>query len=156
MALTESQIKERNQKIREEFADTEEEFNEIHERQIAELPDDYKSKLNSTAEAANKSFEENTKARAIAAAGEKYKQYREQKEKEQSNASSENEYFDQTAIQEETQETIIDLRESTDEQLSDTFLPANNAILFSTAGFVAGILFTLIVIKIKIAMNSNE
>ena len=40
MALTESQIKERNQKIREEFADTEEELNEIHERQMAELPDD--------------------------------------------------------------------------------------------------------------------
>lgn len=153
MALTESQIKERNQKIREEFADTEEELNEIHERQMAELPDDYKSKLNSTTEAANKSFEENAQARAIAESGEKYKQYREQKEKGQSDASSENEYFDQTAIQEETQETIIDLRESTAAQLSDTFLPANNAILFSTAGFVAGILFTLIVIKIKIAMN---
>ena len=156
MALTESQIKERNQKIREEFADTEEELNEIHERQMAELPDDYKSKLNSTAEAANKSFEENTQARAVAEAGEKYKQYREQKEKEQSDASSENEYFDQTAIQKETQETIIDTRESTAEHLSDTFPPANNAILFSTAGFVAGILFTLIVIKIKNAMNSDE
>ena len=156
MALTESQIKERNQKIREEFADTEEELNEIHERQMAELPDDYKSKLNSTTESANKSFEENTQARAVAEAGEKYKQYREQKEKEQSDASSENEYFDQTAIQKETQETIIDIRESTAAQMSDTFLPANNAILLSTSGFVAGILFTLIVIKIKNAMNSDE
>ena len=149
MALTESQIKERNRKIREEFVDTEEELSKIHERQMAELPDNYKSKLNSTTEAANKSFEENAQARAIAEAGEKYKQYREQKEKEQSDASSENEYFDQTAIQKETQETIIDTRESTAAQMSDTFLPANNAILFSTAGFVAGILFTLIVIKIK-------
>ena len=156
MALTESQIKERNQKIREEFADTEEELNEIHERQMAELPDDYKSKINSTTEAANKSFEENAQARAIAEAGEKYKQYRERKEKEQSDASSENEYFDQAAIQKETQETIIDTRESTAAQMSDTFLPANNAILLSTAGFVAGILFTLIVIKIKNAMNSDE
>lgn len=156
MALTESQIKERNQKIREEFADTEEELNEIHERQMAELPDDYKSKLNSTTEAANKSFEENAQARAIAEAGEKYKQYREQKEKEQSDASSENEYFGQTAMQKETKETIIDIRESTAAQMSDTFLPANNAILFSAAGFVAGILFTLIVIKIKNAMNSDE
>lgn len=156
MALTESQIKERNQKIREEFADTEEELNEIHERQMAELPDDYKSKLNSTTEAANKSFEENAQARAIAEACEKYKQYREQKEKEQSDASSENEYFGQTAIQKETQETIIDIRESTAAQMSDTFLPANNAILLSTSGFVAGILFTLIVIKIKNAMNSDE
>ena len=153
MALTESQIKERNQKIREEFADTEEELNEIHERQMAELPDNYKSKLNSAIEAANKSFEENAQVRAIAESGEKYKQYREQKENGQSDASSENEYFDQTAIQKETQETIIDIRESTAAQMSDTFLPANNAILLSTSGFVAGILFTLIVIKIKIAMN---
>ena len=156
MALTESQIKERNQKIREEFADTEEELNEIHERQMAELPDNYKSKLNSAIEAANKSFEENAQVRAIAESGEKYKQYREQKENGQSDASSENEYFDQTAIQEETQETIIDLRESTAAQLTDTFPPTNNAILFTIAGFVAGILFTLIVIKIKIAMNSDE
>lgn len=59
MALTESQIKERNNKIREEFADTEEKLNEIHEEQMAELPEDYESKLKEAVDAANESFKKN-------------------------------------------------------------------------------------------------
>lgn len=194
MALTESQIKEKNNKIREEFKDTEEELSKIHEKQMSELPHNYESKLKSTVEAANKSFEKSAQENAISAAGEKYKQYREQKEKERkpevvynsdgsvtvSGANNwaeaskavqtsvkqsqqsydsygfENEGFNQNSIQDETQETIADFRESAAAQLDAPFASANNAILFSAVGFVVGILFTFIALKIKKGMKNVE
>ena len=158
MALTESQIKERNKKIREEFADTEEELNKIRERQMAELPYNYESKLTSTVEAANKSFEKNAQESAISSAGEKYKQYREQKAKEQLDASSglENEGLNQNSKQGEIQETIVEYQEKATPQLGAPLVSANNAILFSSVGFAAGILFTFIMLKIKKGMKNVE
>lgn len=119
MALTESQIKERNRKIREEFADTEEELNEIHERQMAELPDDYDTKLKEAVNSANESFKKNVQKK-------------------------------------ETQETVQESKEAEVTHQEMLLSPAQNAVLFSSIGLIAGILLSFIALKLKNGTNSTE
>lgn len=57
MAKTQSQIQAEKKKLVEDFASTQKSLDEIHERQMEDLPEDYEEKLKSAVDAANESFE---------------------------------------------------------------------------------------------------